>query len=266
MKRLNFNIFLLFFLFAVNISFSADKKIEIGIDEQLGKTLPADVFFYDESGSKVLLKDLITKPTVLAFVYYKCPGICSPLLSELANVVGKVDLKPGESYNIITISMDEFETPEIAKNKKQNYLKIIKGSFPESSWKFLTGDSVNIKKTTDAAGFYFKKEGKQFIHTGSLIFISDKEKITRYLFPGYSDRRGFGILPFDFKMAVLETSKGKTEPTISRVLQYCFSYDPKGRTYMLNITRIFGAGILLLAVIFVGYLKLKPKKENLKKG
>ena len=87
----------------------------------------------------------------------------------------------------------------------------------------------------------------------------------RYLFPSYTDKGGYSILPFDFKMAITETSQGKTIPTIARVLQLCFSYDPEGKTYVLNFTRIFGAGILLLAAVFVVYITVKPKKDRKKR-
>lgn len=239
---------------------SQDKKIEIGIDEQLGKKLPLNLEFYDEAGNKKTLGEYITGTTVLAFVYYDCPAICSPLMSSIAEVINRVDLKPLEDYNVITVSFDEKENSDLASGKKINYMNIIEKEFPENGWRFLTGDSVNIKTLTDAAGFYFKREGDQFIHSGALIFISKDGKICRYLFPNYSDSRGYSILPFDFKMAINETSDGKEIPTVARMLQFCFSYDPEGKTYVLNFTRIFGAGILLMAVVFVFYLTSKPKK------
>lgn len=247
------------FLFSADV-YSAEKKIEIGIDEQLGAKVPLNLKFKDETGKEVSLKELFTKPTVFAFVYYECPGICSPLMNSIAQVADRSDLVPGENYNIVVLSMDETEKPALADQKKVNYLKMITKRFPPESWKFLTGDSASIRQLADAAGFYYKRDGKQFLHTGAIIFISPEGKICRYLFPGYSEKGGYDILPFDFKMAVIETSQGKTNPTIARVLQYCFSYDPKGKTYVLNLTRIFGAGILLFAAIFVVYLTAKPKK------
>ena len=126
-----------------------------------------------------------------------------------------------------------------------------------------TGDSTSIKQLADAAGFYFQRKGDQFLHTGALIFIDKTGKITRYLFPGYSDKYGFAILPFDFKMAISETAQGKEMPTISRVLQYCFSYDPEGKTYVLNVTRISGAVIIVFAAIFVIYLTFSKKKKKI---
>jgi protein SCO1 len=241
---------------------ASEKKLEIGIDEKLGNKIPLETIFSDENGNELALKDMFNKPTALAFVYYSCPGICTPLMSSIAEVVNNVDMKPGEDYNIISISMDEFETPELALDKKKNYMKLIEKEFPENSWKFLTGDSVSIRTVSDAAGFYFKREGKDFIHSGALIFIGKDGTISRYLFPQYSDRRGYSILPFDFKMAIIETSEGKITPTIARMLQFCFSYDPEGQTYVLNFTRIFGAGILILAAVFIVYLRSKPKENR----
>lgn len=250
-------------IFSVSLE-ADDKKIEIGIDEQLGKSIPLQEFFVDENGNKVQLKDLFTKPTVLSFVYYNCPGICSPLLMELADVNNKSDLIAGVDYNIVCISMNELETSADAIERKQTFFKVIDKNIPPESWKFLTGDSATIKKVADAAGFYFERQGKDFLHTGAFIFVDNNGKICRYLFPSFTDRTGFGILPFDFKMAVIETSEGKISPTIGKVLQFCFKYDPQGRTYVLNLTQIFGAVILVFVGIFIVYLKVKPKKDFIK--
>lgn len=241
--------------------FANQKQIEVGIDEQLGKYIPLQESFLDENGNKVLLKDLFTKPTVLAFVYYNCPGICSPLLMELADVINKTDLVLGVDYNIVLISMNELETPKDAFTRKQTFLKVLDRQIPPESWRFLTGDSATIKKVADASGFYFKRQGNDFLHSGAFIFVDNKGKICRYLFPSFSERSGFGILPFDFKMSIIETSEGKVTPTIAKVLQFCFRYDPEGKTYVLSLTRIFGVIILLAVGIFIVYLRFKPKKD-----
>jgi len=266
MKIRFFKIVLSFILFLFVPLVVAGDQIEIGIDEQLGSYIPLDAHFKDAQGNEVALKELISESdaTVLAFVYYQCPGICSPLLFELSDVVNKSDLELGYDYNIVAISMDEFETPEIAAEKKRTFLSALDSNVPADSWKFLTGDSTDIRTVSNAAGFYFKREGDQFRHTGAFIFIDKEGKICRYLFPGYSDRGGFSILPFDFKMAVLETNEGKVSPTIAKVLQFCFSYDPEGKSYVLNVTRIFGAGILILVALFVAFIIFKPKKEFIK--
>ena len=252
-------------IMSAGISFSEQNTKDLGIVEKLGSFIPLDVAFNNEDGNKVVLKDLIKRPTLIAFVYYKCPGICSPILTELANVTGKVDLVPGEDYNLISISMDDHEKPSDASDKKKTILGFTQNGFPLDAWDFLTGDSINIKKVADAAGFYFKRTGNNFIHSGGFIFVTKEGKICRYIYPDVSSKGGFNILPFDFKMALLETSHGKETKTMAKLVQYCFSYDPKGRTYVLNITRVLGAGMIILLTVFVLILVIKPKKEKLVK-
>lgn len=247
----------------VSFSFS-NNQIEIGIDEQLGKNIPLDVTFNGENGNPVTLRELINGPTVIALVYYSCPGICNPLMFELANVMNKSDLEPGYDYNVVAISIDEFENPEKASAKKKEMFSGFDKEVSSESWRFLTGKLENIKTVTNAAGFYFKREGNELRHAGTLIFVDRDGKICRYLFPSYTENHGYGILPFDFKMAVLETGEGKVSPTIARFLRFCFSYDTEGQKYALNFTRIFGAAILLFAGIFFLIIWLKPKKEIIK--
>ena len=116
--------------------------------------------------------------------------------------------------------------------------------------KFFVSDSANIAKLTNSVGFKYKRTGNDYIHTGTLIFLSDKGKITRYL-------NGTRFLPFEFKMAVIETSKGQSGPTINKVLQYCYSYDPSGQGYVLNITRV--AGIVIMFILLVIFASLSAK-------
>lgn len=232
---------------------------EIGIVERLGETVPLDLEFYDESGNIVRLRGVINKPTIVTFVYFKCPGICSPLLTELSKMVEKVDLELGKDYQILTLSFDSGEKPELAADKKENYLSSIPRAVNPDGWHFFTGDSVNIRRLTDAAGFHYKRNGKDWIHAGALIFLSPTGKITRYI-------NGIQYLPFDIKMAVIEASNGKVGPTIAQILKFCYSYDPQSRTYALNITRIGMLVILLLAAVFAAVFLLKPRLKNVERG
>lgn len=259
---------LLFFFFMMSFSVLAGNKpkAEINIDEHLGKQIPLDAAFYDSEGNKVVLRDIVNKTTVLAFVYYRCPGICNPLMAEISNIVNKSDLEPGNDYNIITISMDDRETPQIAKEKKQNFISMISKPFPSTAWRFLTGDSVSIHEVTNTAGFHFERVGTQFIHTTCLIFLSPGGKISRYLYPSYNTKGDFNVLPFNFKMAVIDGSEGKVIPTVGKILAFCFSYDPQGKTYVFNLLKVFGVGTLILIGVFIVFLRIKPKKVKSNKG
>jgi protein SCO1 len=229
--------------------------IPIGIEEKLGAIVPLDQQVYDEKGNLVTLRSLISKPTILTFVYYRCPGICSPLLTELSKMVEKMDLVPGKDYQIITISFDHREKPELALEKQENYLSMIERPISPAAWHFLTADSVVIQTLTASTGFYFQRSGNDWIHAGALIFISPEGKVSRYF-------NGIQYLPFDVKMAIIEASEGRTGPTIAKVLRLCYSYDPQGRTYALNITRIAMVVTLLLVGTFVVIFILYPKKKK----
>jgi protein SCO1 len=62
-------------------------------------------------------------------------------------------------------------------------------------------------------------------------------------------------------MAVVEASQGKSGPTIFRILQFCYSYDPAGQQYVLNITKMAGSIILGIGVIVLLVLIFKPRKK-----
>ncbi len=239
---------------AAFFSISAQDEIEIGIDEQLGNMIPMETEFYTSEGDTVTLDEAIDKPFLLALVYYECPDICSPLLTELAWVVDKVDLVPNEDFQVVSLSFDHRENPAIAKKWKKNYFTGIKRDFPDDAWTFLTGDSANVRKITDAVGFKFKPNENLYLHAGALIAISPKGKVTRYIF-------GNTYNPFDIKMALIDAGSGKTSPTIAKVLQYCFSYDPEGRGYALNLTRIIGTIMLLGIGAFLLVLVFKRRKR-----
>ncbi len=221
----------------------ASASDEVGIEEQLGSILPANVQLNDETGQKVSLKALVDKATVLTLNYFRCGGICTPQLNNLVQTLNQIDLEPGKDFQVITVSFDSADTFEIAASKRTNYLRLLKRPFPPGAWRFLTGDEGSTKAVADAVGFRFKKQGDSFIHPGALIVLSPEGKVTRYMY-------GITYLPSDLKMAIGEAASGLVRPTISKALSFCYSYDPAGRRYVLNVTRIAGTVTLLLAAAF----------------
>ena len=232
------------------------KDLEVGITEHLDQYVPSDIMLTNQDGKLVNLKQLINKPTVLCFVYYKCPGICSPLMNGLAEVMEATGLALGKNYQAITISFDSRETYDLGQKKRLNYLKKLKGQDP-SGWTFLTGDSANIAKVTKALGFGYKFVNNEFMHEGALIMISPDGKITRYL-------KGISFVPFEFKLAVYEASQGKSAPTIIKVLKYCYSYDRKTERYSLDVTRITATLTIIFAVSLLLYLLIRGRRKNTK--
>ena len=224
---------------------------EVNLGGRLDKYLPDSIFLIDEHFQKVNIKSLINKPTIISFVYYRCPGICSPLMDGLSEVMNKSNMVLGKDYQTFTISFSPTETMDLGIKKKVNYLHEMKNPNAEEGWRFFCGDSANLSKATNALGFRYKRSGNDYIHAAGIIMLSPDGKVTRYLY-------GTSFLPFELKMAVIEASKGQSGPTINKVLQYCYSYDPHGQQYVLNITTISGIVIIFFALIFFFILAIRP--------
>jgi protein SCO1/2 len=227
----------------------------VGVEEKLGQTVPLDIVFNDESGNRISLRQVINKPTILAPVYFGCPDVCSFLLYNLAGALNQLSSEPGREYQALAVSFDETEKPPLAFEKKRLYLKMIERPFSEEAWRFFTGEEENIRKLTEAIGFRFKREGKTFQHPILMVVLSPNGKITRYMY-------GTDVLPFDLKMALLEASEGRSGPTVSKVLRFCFSYDPKGRKYVFNTLKVTGIVTLAFALAFVLFLVVKGRRNK----
>jgi protein SCO1/2 len=237
-------------------SVGENKHAEVGIDEQLGHYIPLDISFTNEKNEKVKLSELIRRPTIIALVYYHCPGICSPLLEGVADVVDHLDMEPLKDFGVLSISFDDREGPASATRWKKEHLLSMKRKLPEGTWTFLTGDSISIHKLTDAVGFYFKRDtDSSFLHYGSLIIVNDKGMISRYIF-------GTQFLPFDVKMALIEAQRGESRPTINKILAFCYSYDRIGNKYTLNFTKVAGSIVTLFGIVFFLVLILKGRKKS----
>jgi protein SCO1/2 len=234
------------------------QDVEIGIVEHLDEYVPPDIMLIGENGDSVRLGDLIDKPTIINLVYYRCPGICSPLMEGLADVMGKVDLELGKDYQVLTISFDPRESIELGIRKKNNYLNLMANPEPaRENWKFFVSDSLNIARLTEAVGFKYKRTGNDFLHSATITVVSPQRKITRYL-------NGTYFLPFEITMALTEASEGISAPTVNRILQYCFAFDPVGQRYVLSMTRVAFPLITLTAVVIVVILIVRTGRKKKK--
>lgn len=256
----------LYFLLSLTIlpvysqdSRKTDTDFKVGVIEQLGKQIPDDIYLTDRNGDWVSLTSQIDKPTAIVLVYFKCPGICSPLLNGLAGLIESSDLELSKDYQVLTIGFDPRETRDLAQNKKVNYQKLIYNKNTEEGWRFFTSDSLNISKLTQALGFLYCKTGTEFTHAATVIIVSPEAKITRYL-------NGTYFLPYEFELAIKESSNGQTGPTIKKVLDYCYSYDPVGITYVFNITVVTASVTLFMTLlIFLLLVFYKPHRKFLQR-
>jgi len=231
---------------------------DVGIDERLGSAVDLNAVLRDEAGKHVTLRQYVDKPAILMFNYFRCPGICPVLISNMVGVVNQMQVEPGKDYRLIAVSFDPTDTPQLAAEKKANYLNQMRRPFSPDDWHFLTGDAANTKAVADSAGFKYQLKGDMYAHPGAIMVLTPKGTLSRYIY-------GTSFVPADVEMAVKEAAGGAVRPTVSKALAFCYTYDPQGRRYVFNITRLAGAVTLILAGIFIIFVvrsKVKKQKQE----
>lgn len=241
---------------------------DMGITELTGQTIPPDITFFDENGTRIKLGDMLGKPVLLTLVYYTCEHICPQMLTALALALPRLSLQAGSDYQVITVSFDPEDTPRRAQDSKKNYIKAAGSAFPEGAWKFLTGDRQNIQRLTESVGFRYRKDIHGFIHPVVLIFLTPEGKIARYFSVTkyeYGAAYPISFSSFDLNVAFTEAAQGKPVTELKRVLLYCFSHEPPGQSKFIYFIAVVGLITLLAMASFFVYLRVTEKKYR-KKG
>lgn len=232
-----------------------DQQMQIGFEEKQGQYADMSTRLVNENGDTVTLKDVITSPTILNMVYYRCPGTCSPLMWGISKFIDEMDLKLGTDYQVVTISFDPTERIDLGIKKKASYLSNMKNREFAKYWEFFVSDSTNIAKLTNSVGFHYQKVNGQYVHPTGLIALAPDGKITRYM-------RGIDFLPFDVKITMVEAAKGRTGPSINRLLAICYSYDKTGNQFVFNVTKVSAILISFIGALFLIFLVLKPRPKR----
>ena len=228
----------------------------VGIEQRLNEQVPLDATFKDEHGQPVRLGDVAKgKPVVLALVYYSCPMLCNQILNGMLGSLRQVSFNAGEQFEVIAISFDPRETPELAATKKETYVKAYNRPGADAGWHFLTGDDENIKRVTDAAGFHYKWDEKtnQFAHASGIMLLTPEGKFARYFY-------GIEYPPRDMRLGLVEASENKIGSPVDTLMLYCYHYDPATGKYgavVMNIMKV--AGVITVGLI-VGMLLVLRKR------
>jgi protein SCO1/2 len=242
------------------ITNEADVK-DIGVDEKLGGAIPLDLKFFDEDGHQIILGDLLKdgKPLILSLAYFSCPRLCSlTMKGTLESINALSGLYLGRDFKVATLSFNPAEKPDLAKKEALMYrAKLKKEQSAEKKWLFLTGDEDNISKLTKAVGFRYKKDGDEFAHPTTMIFITPDGKISRYLY-------GVQFEPKEMKLSLLEASDGKigSSRVLNKVLLFCYGFDPVGKKYALQALKIVKAGGVITLISLGMFLTYYWKREK----
>ena len=216
----------------------------VGIQQNLNQPLPLDLTFTDDLGRTVRLGDYFgKKPVILSLVYFNCPMLCGEVLSGLEHSLRMMKLDVGKDFEVITVSFDPQDTPEMAAKKKAEFLKRYKRVGAEQGWHFLVGQQSAIDALTKAAGFQYDYDQttRQFTHATAIMIATPDGKLAQYYY-------GVEYAPKDLRLGLVEAGNGKIGNVVDQLLLYCYHYDPEKGKYsaaILRVLRLAGLATML---------------------
>jgi len=225
--------------------------VGVGIQQKLDAQVPLDLVFRDEGGRPVPLASFFQngKPVLLALVYYQCPMLCTQILNGVEMSLKAVRLDPGRDFEVVVVSFDPHDTPELAAAKKVNYLRRYGRPNTANGWHFLTGAEPQIQALTQAVGFHYRwdEANKQFAHASGIFIATPQGKLSHYFY-------GVEYSPRDIRLALVEASAEKIGNPVDEILLYCYHYDPALAKYSavaMNIVRLGGVIFVLIGSAFL---------------
>jgi protein SCO1/2 len=217
----------------------------VGIEQHLDAQVPPHLTFRDDTGKAVSLGDYFGhKPLILNLVYYNCTMLCGEALAGLSSAMRLVKFDVGNEFDVVTVSFDPRETPEMATAKKKDYVGRYGRPSAAAGWHFLTGQPDSINALTKAVGFQYQYDAKtnQYAHATAIMVLTPQGRISRYFY-------GVDFPPKDLRMGLVEASQGKIGNAVDAVLLYCYHYDPETGKYgamVANILRLAAAATILI--------------------
>ncbi len=233
---------------------------EVGIDQKLNEQIPLNLKFKDEKGEVVELgKYFHSKPVIIALVYYKCPMLCTQVLNGMVQTFRTLEFSAGKEFEVVTVSFDPTETPEMAADKKETYVTEYARAGVENGWHFLTGDSTSIKTLADAVGFHFvyDKPTKQFAHASGIMVATPQGKLARYLY-------GIEYGARDLRFSMMEAAQEKIGTPVDKLLLLCYHYDPTTGKYGMVVANLLRGGGALMLLILGGFIFVNIRRDKKK--
>jgi protein SCO1/2 len=232
---------------------------QASIAQKLNTQIPLDLQFRDERGRVVRLKEYFGKgrPVLLNFVYFRCPLLCPTVLEGTAQSLTHLKFSIGKEFDVLTVSIDPRDSAQMAREKKDRYVRHYGRLDAASGWHFLTAHETAIRKLTEAVGFQFTYDSRtdQFAHGAALLVLTPDGRTSRYFY-------GFEYKPRDLRMAIVEASEGRIGTPIDQFLLLCFHYDPVKGKYSRNAMMFARAGGVFTLLGLGGFIGMLIRKER----
>ena len=231
---------------------------DVGIDQKLDQQVPLDTPFVDQDGKDVTLRQYFgAKPVVLALVYYDCPMLCTQVLNGLSGSLEGLTFSPGNEFELVVVSFDAGETPSLAAQKRQTYIRRYGRAGTEGGIHFLTGRSESIKALTGAVGFRYAYDEKldQYAHPAAITVLTAEGRVSRYLF-------GIEFAPRDLRLALVEAADHKIGTTLDQALLFCYHYDPETGKYGFVVMNIVRLAAILTVVALGAFILINLRRDR----
>jgi protein SCO1/2 len=235
---------------------------EVQVTQHLNAQLPLNAQFVDDTGTPVTLGKYFDgkHPVLLSTVYYNCPMLCSEEMDGITSALEMVHLVPGKDFDVVLISIDPTETPQLAAQKKAFYLKRYGHPETASGWHFLTGKVPAIDAVTRAVGFGYVRvpgpDGKltQFAHASSIEIVTPQGKIAQYYL-------GVEYSPKDVLLGLIDASDNKIGSPVANILTYCYHYDPQNNKHSLIVARVVQLGGIVTVASLGSFMFLMFRRD-----
>lgn len=259
------------------------------IEERIGATVPMDLVLRDENDQPITLGEAVAgKPTILVPVYYRCPMLCTKVLTGVLEACRQMPMSfsAGEQFTVVAVSMDPLEHGDLARRKKDAYLNgDPKSGQPgygrpgaEKGWRFLTGKKENVGALLDSVGyrFEFDKMLKEYNHPTGIVILSPQGKVARYFYGiGYDGEFEVDGEPVNkdgkmtrptttLRLSLIEAGEGKTGSLLDKLTLLCYRYDALHQGYSLNILWAVRIGGIVTLAALIGGMAYLFRREGRK--
>lgn len=234
---------------------------DVGLDQKLDSLVPADLPFRDEQGRIVHMGDFFgKKPVIVNLIFYKCAGVCSLELDGMVKAFNQMQFNVGKEFEVVTVSINPKEGPELAHDKKEAYLNLYQRPEAQSGWHFLTGEQANIQALAKSIGYRyaFDLEKERFQHPAGLVILTPQGQISKYLFNSSYN-------PRDLRLALVEASENKIGTPVDQVLLKCLHFDTNTGKYTLAVVRLLQFGGVVTILTLGGFIFMMMRWEKRRK-
>lgn len=201
-----------------------------------------NVTLYTKDGNYKLSELCDRTPIIMAFIFSRCAGICSPFLSGLADNFEKIDTKL--KYKILVISFDPRDSVKDMDNIAQRF-----SLDKNDKWIFATTDQIDTLNASIGFNPIWNEKNLQYDHEALLVGINEN---------GYIKKKLTGLRGTDELSKMISEINNEFIPAYplqrENMLFSCFTFDPKtGKTqlsYGLLVMAVPAISTLLLIIWF----------------